>query len=80
MGDRLPARLCLKSDRAAGVLRVNTANAEPGVDQNEVAAALADELRLMASWLGLSKVSASRKGNLAKALGAALKRTGDISR
>jgi uncharacterized protein len=79
MGEKLSARLCLKSDRAAGVLRVNTANAEPGAEQEEVAAALTDELRLMASWLGLEKVSASRKGNLAQVLGKALRRTGDAS-
>jgi uncharacterized protein YcaQ len=79
LGDKLPARLCLKSDRAEGVLRVNTANSEEGVDQEEVATALAAELRLMASWLGLGNVAVSRKGNLAKALGKALKQTGDIS-
>jgi uncharacterized protein YcaQ len=79
MGDKLPARLCLKSDRAEGVLRVNTANAEPGTDQEEVARALTEELRLMASWLGLERVSVARKGNLAKALGKALKQAGDTS-
>jgi uncharacterized protein len=60
-------------------LRVNTANSEEGVDQEEVATALAEELHLMASWLGLGNVAVSRKGNLAKALGKALKQTGDIS-
>lgn len=80
MGDRLPARLCLKSDRAEGVLRVNTANSEAGADQEEVAAALVEELRLMASWLGLGKVAVARKGNLAKALGKAIRQTHGISR
>jgi uncharacterized protein YcaQ len=79
MGDKLPARLCLKSDRAEGVLRVNTTNSEPDVDQEEVAAALAAELRLMASWLGFEKVAVSRKGNLAKALGKAIRQTRDTS-
>lgn len=80
MGEWLPARLCLKSDRAEGVLRVNTANSEAGADQEEVAASLAEELRLMASWLGLGKVAVARKGNLAKALGKAIRQTHDISR
>jgi uncharacterized protein YcaQ len=79
MGDKLPARLCLKSDRAEGVLRVNTSNAEPGADQDEVATALAEELRLMASWLGLEKVAIARKGNLAKALGKAIRQAHDTS-
>jgi uncharacterized protein YcaQ len=38
-----------------------------------VAAELADELRLMADWLGLESISIGPKGNLAKPLAAALR-------
>jgi uncharacterized protein len=47
LGDRLVARVDLKSDRQAGLLRVRGAFAEPGVDSAHVAAELADELRLL---------------------------------
>jgi uncharacterized protein YcaQ len=72
LGDRLVARVDLKSDRQAGVLRVRGAFAEPGVDTAHVAAELADELRLLSDWLGLGDVSAAHKGDLASALGDAL--------
>ena len=45
LGDRLVARVDLKSDRLAGVLRVQAAFAEPGVDTTQVAEELANELR-----------------------------------
>ena len=72
LGDRLVARVDLKSDRQAGVLRVRGAFAEPDVDTTLVAAELADELRLLSEWLGLGGVSAARKGDLAAALRNAL--------
>jgi len=68
LGDRLAARVDLKSDRQAGVLRVPGAFAEPGVDSTRVAAELADELQLLSEWLGLGSVSVGRKGDLATAL------------
>lgn len=68
LGDRLVARVDLKSDRQAGVLRVRGAFAEPGVDSARVAAELADELRLLSNWLELGGVSVGRKGDLAAAL------------
>ncbi len=67
-GDRLVARVDLKADRAAGVLRVPGVFAEPGADVGEVAAALAGELRQMAAWMGLERVVAGRKGDLARPL------------
>ncbi len=73
LGDRLVARVDLKSDRAAGALAVQGAFAEPGVDARAVAAALAAELRAMASWLGLERVVVARRGDLARALGAAVR-------
>ncbi len=54
LGDRLVARVDLKSDRQAGVLRVRGTFAEPGVDTAHVAGELADELRLLSDWLGLA--------------------------
>jgi uncharacterized protein YcaQ len=65
LGDRLVARVDVKSDRQAGVLRVLGAFAEPGADPRAVAPELADELRLLAGWLELEQVSVARKGDLA---------------
>ncbi len=72
LGDRLVARVDLKSDRQAGVLRVRGAFAEPHVDTAHVAEELADELRLLSGWLDLGGVSVARKGDLAPALRRAL--------
>jgi uncharacterized protein YcaQ len=72
LGDALVARVDLKSDRQAGLLRVQGAFAEPGADQARVAAELAAELRLTAQWLGLDKVVAAPRGDLAAALAVAL--------
>jgi uncharacterized protein YcaQ len=65
---RLVGRVDLKADRADGVLRVQGAFAEPGVDENEVAGELAAELRSMAGWLELDVVAATSRGDLAAAL------------
>ena len=65
LGDRLVARIDVKSDRQAGVLRVLGAFAEPGANPGAVAPELADELRLLADWLELEQVSVARKGDLA---------------
>jgi uncharacterized protein len=68
LGDRLVARVDLKSDRQAGVLRVAAAFAEAGLDEGLVARELADELRLVAEWQGLGAVKVGRKGDLSPAL------------
>jgi uncharacterized protein YcaQ len=68
LGDRLAARVDLKSDRQAGVLRVVGAFAEPGVEEGVVARELADELSLVSRWQGLGGVEVGRKGDLAPAL------------
>ena len=65
LGDRLVARIDVKSDRQAGVLRVLGAFAEPGADPGAVAPELAEELRLLADWLELEQVSVARTGDLA---------------
>ncbi len=72
LGDRLVARVDLKADRQAGVLRVQSAFAEDGVDRAEVAAALAEELALMAGWMHLDAVVVGERGDLAAELAAAV--------
>jgi uncharacterized protein YcaQ len=72
LGDRLVARVDLKADRQTGVLRVQGAFAEDGVDRAEVAAALAEELALMAGWMLLDAVVVGERGNLAAELAAAV--------
>jgi uncharacterized protein YcaQ len=67
----LVARVDLKSDRAAGVLRVQGAFAEPGVDRARVVAELGAELRVMADWLRLDGVVVTRRGDLAAPLAVA---------
>jgi len=68
LGDRLVARVDLKSDRQTGVLRVRGAFAEPHADTALVAEELADELRPLSDWLELGGVSLERKGDLAAPL------------
>ena len=53
LGDRLVARVDLKSDRAAGRLRLLSTHYEPGVDRATVSTALRAELHRLAQWLGL---------------------------
>jgi uncharacterized protein len=73
-GDRFAARLCLKADRAASTLMINTAHAEPGIDLAATVQALARELALLMRFLGLAEMQVKRKGDLAvplrKAIGA----------
>src|ERR1700675_1264511 len=68
LGDRLVARVDLKSDRANRTLLVNGAHLEPGVRSNTVAEPLMRELLTMASWLGLEQIKVTRRGDLAKKL------------
>jgi uncharacterized protein YcaQ len=72
LGDGLVGRVDLKADRQAGVLRVQGAYAEPGVDAAEVGAELAAELRLMADWMELDDVAVAGRGDLAGDLAAAV--------
>lgn len=72
LADRFVARVDLKADRKARVLRVPGAFAEPGVDGDHVALELAEELRLLASWLGLDRIEMGRKGDLVRPLRRAL--------
>lgn len=74
LGDRLVARVDLKADRERSALRVLSSRAEPGVDPPAVAPALVEELRAMASWLGLERVAVAPRGNLARELRSGLRR------
>ena len=77
LGEDFVARVDLKADRQAGVLRVNGAWAE--ADRHhpvpEIAAELAAELDLMAGWLGLEAIEVVANGDLAPALDAAVRST-----
>ena len=81
LGDRLVARVDLKADRQAGLLRIPAAWVEPPPagpagrghpSPGEVAEALAAELHRLAGWLELAGVAAPERGDLAVQLTAAL--------
>ncbi|MGH3503033.1 MAG: winged helix-turn-helix domain-containing protein [Nocardioidaceae bacterium] len=72
LGDRLVARVDLKSDRKAAALLVGPVTIEPEASLDVVATELADELRLMADWLELDRIQVSGEGNLGRTLGRAL--------
>jgi len=67
-GDDLQARVDLKAERDASVLRVRAAFLEPGRDGGHVARELAVELGEVARWLGLGSIVVDRRGDLASAL------------
>jgi uncharacterized protein YcaQ len=68
---RLVARVDLKADRRAGVLLVQGAFAEDGIDTVRVAEELAGELAALAAFLGLDGIEVMRNGDLAPALASA---------
>ncbi|MDP9092765.1 MAG: winged helix DNA-binding domain-containing protein [Actinomycetota bacterium] len=72
LGDALVARVDLKSDRKAGVLRVQAAYLEQGADPHYVAAELAAELATTARWLGLGSIVVMPRGDLAPELATAV--------
>lgn len=67
-GDMLAARVDLKAAREASTLLVQAVHLEPGADAKKTAASLAAELRDVADWLGLERITVTRKGSLAKVL------------
>jgi len=69
LGDALVARVDLKADRQAGVLRVRSAHAEPGAPP-DTAGHLAAELAVLGAWLGVPEVVVEPRGDLAGALAA----------
>jgi uncharacterized protein YcaQ len=72
LGDALVARLDLKADRRASVLRVEGAWAEPDAKRGAVAAAAAAELDLLRVFLGLDGIHVGPRGDLATGLRAEL--------
>jgi uncharacterized protein YcaQ len=60
LGDRIVARLDLKADRATRRLLVHSIHPEAPVAPEEIAPALAEELGLLARWLGLTDIAAPR--------------------
>lgn len=68
LGDELVGRVDLKADRQAGALRVQAAYTEPGVPAAYAAEELAQELHLMAGWLGVERIEVAQRGDLAAAL------------
>ncbi|WP_292084886.1 crosslink repair DNA glycosylase YcaQ family protein, partial [Mesorhizobium sp.] len=67
LGERIVARIDLKADRPAGVLRVHAAYAEPGAPP-QTAAELFEELKLTQGWLGLERIEVTPAGDLGSAL------------
>jgi uncharacterized protein YcaQ len=65
-GDRIMARIDVRSDRKNGVLRVPGAYAEPGADVDP--SLLMAELRRLADWQGCAEVEIGTRGDLAKPL------------
>ncbi len=74
LGEELVARVDLKAKRREGQLQVLSALEEPGADRSRVAEALADELLLLAQWVGLNEITVSARGSLAIPLKEALKK------
>lgn len=64
----LVARVDLKADRQGDVLHVVGAFAERGRDRDRVAFALRAELEAMAAWLGLSRITVGKRGDLTASL------------
>ena len=64
----LVARVDLKADRQAGVLRVRAAHAEPTWDDDKDVPALQERLQELATFLGLTDISVEKKGDLAGTL------------
>jgi uncharacterized protein YcaQ len=61
LGDALVARVDLKHDRQAGVLRVHAVHPEHAA-RRDVEAPLRAELERMAAWLGAETVAFPRRG------------------
>ncbi|MCA1694471.1 MAG: winged helix DNA-binding domain-containing protein [Actinobacteria bacterium] len=72
---KLVARVDLKADRSAALLRVPGAFAEPGIaDASRVVTELAGALKEMAQWLELDGIAIGQRGDLVAALGSATRR------
>lgn len=67
LGERIVARIDLKADRPAGVLRVHAVYSEPCAPA-ETTAELHEELKQMRDWLGLERIEVTPAGDLGPAL------------
>jgi uncharacterized protein YcaQ len=67
LGERIAARIDLKADRPASVLRVHAAYAEPAAP-TQTAVELFEELKLMQGWLGLERIEVTPAGDLGQPL------------
>lgn len=67
-GDEIVARVDLKADRKSSLLLVQAVHLEENADGVNVAQALAQELRELASWLGLAAIRVGRRGAFAPQL------------
>jgi uncharacterized protein YcaQ len=67
LDDRIVARIDLKADRPASVLRVHAAYAEQGAPA-DTATHLFEELKQMQGWLGLERIEVTPAGNLGMTL------------
>jgi uncharacterized protein YcaQ len=65
LGERVVARVDLKADRQARILRVLAVHSEPDSNRGRTLEPLAAELRLMAHWLGLERIMVAPRGDLA---------------
>ena len=72
LGDQIVGRCDLKTDRKDGVLRLLGAFAEHGVPEEAIADELAEELKQLATMVGVDEVSVDASGRLAKLVKAAL--------
>lgn len=73
-GDRITARVDLKADRRGGRLLVESTHSEP-FTRPTTALALAEELAVLAGWLGLDTIDVASRGDLAGELRTALSST-----
>ena len=67
LNDALVARVDVRADRPAGVLRVLASFAEPHAPA-DTAVHMADELRLLQAWLNLERIEVTPAGDLGPAL------------
>lgn len=79
LDDRIVARLDLKADRKAGRLMVVAAHAEDDIDEDRTIVHLAEELRSLAAWLDLGRVTVTRRGLFARRLADCVKANVSLS-
>jgi len=77
LGDEIVARLDLKADRRASVLRVHALHLESGVAGIDVIDAVAGELHDLATWLGLDGIAVGGRSAPDRELAAALRTAPD---